>query len=82
MECIRLQTLNRQALQQIQVDVHFLRPQLRRSSAPPFMAGGIGSIACCSPSAIIPALHCSLSEAPSEINKRTCLSQRCGSART
>ena len=30
-ECIRLQTLNRQALQQIQVDVHFLRPQLRRS---------------------------------------------------
>ena len=29
-ECIRLQTLNRQALQQIQVDVHYLRPQLRR----------------------------------------------------
>ena len=29
-ECIRLQTLNRQALQQIQVDVQFLRPQLRR----------------------------------------------------
>ena len=29
-ECTRLQTLNRQALQQVQVDVHYLRPQLRR----------------------------------------------------
>lgn len=30
-ESVRLQTLNRQGLQQLQVDVHFLRPQLRRS---------------------------------------------------
>lgn len=29
-ESVRLQTLNRQGLQQLQVDVHFLRPQLRR----------------------------------------------------
>lgn len=31
-ETVRLQTLNRQGLQQLQVDVHFLRPQLRRSA--------------------------------------------------
>ena len=29
-ELVRLQTLGRQGLQQLQVDVHFLRPQLRR----------------------------------------------------
>ena len=29
-ELVRLQTLSRQGLQQLQVDVHFLRPQLRR----------------------------------------------------
>ena len=29
-ELVRLQTLNRQGLQQLQVDVHCLRPQLRR----------------------------------------------------
>lgn len=43
MESIRLQTLNRQALQQVQVDVHHLRPQLRRC--------GLQSLILLSPSA-------------------------------
>ncbi|CAL8469580.1 g9121 [Coccomyxa elongata] len=34
-ESVRLQTLNRQGLQQLQVDVHFLRPQLRRYAQGP-----------------------------------------------
>lgn len=29
-ECIRLQTLGRAGLQQLQLDMHYIRPQLRR----------------------------------------------------
>jgi hypothetical protein len=32
-ECVRLQTVSRAGLQQLQLDVHFLRPQLRRFSS-------------------------------------------------
>lgn len=35
-ETVRLQTLGRQSLQQLQVDVHFLRPQLRRYNSSPY----------------------------------------------
>lgn len=42
-ECIRLQTLGRAGLQQLQLDVHYLRPRLRR-----FVAG--------SPAAVVDSL--------------------------
>ncbi len=38
-ECIRLQTLGRAGLQQLQLDAHYLRPRLRR-----FVGGSTGAV--------------------------------------